>query len=50
LVKPHMTPDIIEYQGALARRSRTISSSRLTPHPTRWVALDPRELLLEKAA
>jgi hypothetical protein len=31
LAKPHMTPDMIEYRGTPVRRSRTISSSRLTP-------------------
>jgi hypothetical protein len=50
LAKPHMTPDMIEYRGDACEEIEVDIEQQVDSHPTRWAALAPSELLLEKAA
>jgi hypothetical protein len=45
-----MTPDMIEYRGGTCEEIEDDIKQQVDSHPTRWVALDPGELLLERAA
>jgi hypothetical protein len=45
-----MTPDMIEYLVAACEEIEDDIEQQVDSHPTRWVMLDPGELLLEGAA
>jgi hypothetical protein len=50
LAKPRMTPDMSEYPVAACEEIEDDIEQQMASHPTRWVVLDPGELLLEGAA